>query len=209
MSGSKNLVSQVVVLLLLNFVFLVESQSCQLREYKYGYVCVCSEAYCDTLEYNEPTDSNRFALISSSKNGLRFHSVEGSFRTDIRIDAAVNADAVVTVDRIKTAQRIVGFGGAFTGSVSHILDMLSEKLQNVIYEAYYSRRTGLAYNLMRISIGGSDFDLAPWAYNEQPKNDLALTNFTKLDERDEKKLDQIGKLMTLTDADVKLIGAAW
>lgn len=33
-------------------------------------------------------------------------------------------------------------------------------------------------------IGGSDFDLAPWAYNELPINDTDLSNFTKLDDRD-------------------------
>lgn len=43
---------------------------------------------------------------------------------------------------------------------------------------------GIRYNIMRIPIGGCDFDLAPWAYNEEPTNDAALSNFTALDARD-------------------------
>lgn len=42
--------------------------------------------------------------------------------------------------------------------------------------------------MMRIPIGGSDFDLAPWAYNEQPTHDLNLSNFAQLDDRDLKRV---------------------
>lgn len=38
--------------------------------------------------------------------------------------------------------------------------------------------------MMRVTIGGSDFDLEPWAYNESPTHDVGLSNFTELDERD-------------------------
>lgn len=41
---------------------------------------------------------------------------------------------------------------------------------------------------MRIPIGGSDFDLAPWAYNELPTHDANLSNFRKLDDRDLKRV---------------------
>lgn len=43
--------------------------------------------------------------------------------------------------------------------------------------------------MMRIPIGGCDFDLAPWAYNEEPTNDAALSNFTALDARDLERVD--------------------
>lgn len=42
--------------------------------------------------------------------------------------------------------------------------------------------------MIRIPIGGSDFDLAPWAYNELPRQDANLSNFVKLDERDTKRV---------------------
>lgn len=38
--------------------------------------------------------------------------------------------------------------------------------------------------MTRIPIGGCDFDLSPWAYNELPVNDIYLSNFTQLDKRD-------------------------
>lgn len=41
---------------------------------------------------------------------------------------------------------------------------------------------------MRWTIGGSDCDTSPWAYNELPINDLQLSNFTQLDSRDVEKV---------------------
>lgn len=43
--------------------------------------------------------------------------------------------------------------------------------------------------MMRIPIGGSDFDLTPWAYNEIPAHDKNLSNFQKLDDRDLKRVN--------------------
>ena len=61
-----------------------------------------------------------------------------------------------------------------------------------------------------MSIGGCDFDLEPWAYNEQPENDAGLTNFTELDTRDAKKVEQIQRLKTVSKLnDLKIKGAAW
>lgn len=42
--------------------------------------------------------------------------------------------------------------------------------------------------MIRIPIGGCDFDFAPWAYNEYPMHDANLSNFEKLDERDRKRV---------------------
>ncbi len=62
------------------------------------------------------------------------------------------------------------------------------------FKSYYSKTTGIGYNMMRIPIGGCDFDLAPWAYNEKPEHDPYLKNFTALDDRDLEKIHQIKEL---------------
>lgn len=61
-----------------------------------------------------------------------------------------------------------------------------------------------------MSIGGCDFDLSPWAYNEQPENDPLLSNFTKLDDRDLQKVEQIHRLKEVSNLEnLKIKGAAW
>lgn len=87
---------------------------------------------------------------------------------------------------------MVGFGGAHTGAVTYLLQQLPQSLQDFIYESYYSPTKGIAYTMTRVPIGGCDFDLSPWAYNESPANDRYLSNFTKLDIRD---LDRVSRIL--------------
>lgn len=121
-------------------------------------------------------------------------------------------DSVVNIDVNRTAryQKIIGFGGAFTGSVSYNLKQLSKELQHHVYKSYYSKDVGIGYNIMRIPIGGCDFDLAPWAYNEEPEHDPFLTNFTQLDDRDMEKIKQINELKKVSkNHEINFLGAAW
>lgn len=116
----------------------------------------------------------------------------------------------ITIDRSKTYQNITGFGGAFTGTVSHNFNKISNNLKYFIYNSYYSLTKGIGFNMMRIPIGGSDFDLEPWAYNEIPENDESLRNFTELDQRDLTRIEQIEDLkMTTENYDIKFMGATW
>ncbi|XP_050096209.1 lysosomal acid glucosylceramidase [Anopheles aquasalis] len=185
---------------------------CALRQYPSGSVCVCNVTYCDTLEFAEPTATGSFVLVSSSSAGLRFAIAEGNFSAS-SVRRRPNDDSeltVITIDSQSKFQTVQGFGGAFTGAVSHNLAKLRAPLRESLYKAYYSRTVGIGYSFMRVPIGGCDFDLAPWAYNEQPVNDGALSNFTTLDDRDLVKVTQIKELIDITgNRDIRLIGAAW
>lgn len=81
-------------------------------------------------------------------------------------------------------QTIVGFGGAHTGAVTYLLQQLPQSLQDYIYESYYSPTKGIGYTMTRVPIGGSDFDLEAWVYNELPEHDKLLSTFRKLGKRD-------------------------
>ncbi|KAH8419179.1 hypothetical protein KR222_009248, partial [Zaprionus bogoriensis] len=218
---------------------------CQLRETKYGSVCVCNSSYCDYLEQPRLRDDAQIIVISSSKSGLRFKQTESTFLAKSLLDVPDRqsfddnfvADSIVveqnrawlqlanipqrfafnvsvktvklTVNREQTYQTITNFGGAFTGSVSHILHQLPKELQDHVYKSYF-HSDGIGYNTVRMSIGGSDFDLQPWAYNEQPRNDQLLSNFSALDPRDLQKVEQLKRLKTVAGLkELKIMAAAW
>lgn len=124
--------------------------------------------------------------------------------------ATADDEATVEVIPDKTHQKIIGFGGALTGAVSFNAEKLSPNLQKSLFEAYYSDERGIGYNLVRIPIGGCDFDLAPWGYNEIPANDATLSNFTQLDARDEKMVANLKRIQAITGTDnLKIKAAAW
>ncbi|XP_017091564.2 lysosomal acid glucosylceramidase [Drosophila bipectinata] len=124
------------------------------------------------------------------------------------INSAVKT-ARISVKREQRFQNVSVFGGAFTGTVSHLLKKLPKDLQDHVYRSYF-HPDGIAYNTIRTSIGGCDFDLEPWAYNELPRNDKELSNFTALDPRDLQKIEQIKRLKTIAKIDnLKIMAAAW
>lgn len=78
-----------------------------------------------------------------------------------------------------------------------------------MYRSYFHSE-GIGYNSIRMSIGGSDFDLQPWAYNEEPRNDPLLSNFTTLDARDLQKIEQLKRAKSVCQLnDLKVMAAAW
>lgn len=182
-----------------------QGNPCKIRKTKYGNVCVCTADYCDTLEDIEPQNVGDYVVVSSSKGSAPFLVRKGLFNA-----SAKSETTHIEVQRNKEYQKMYGFGGALTGSVSHILEKLPDSLRQHIYTSYYSAGKGIGYNMMRITIGGSDFDLAPWAYNESPRNDRSLSNFTKLDPRDERRIEQIHAIKKVADvANLRIVGSAW
>lgn len=101
---------------------------------------------------------------------------------------------MLTVNEQTKFQTIIGFGGAHTGAVTYLLQKLPQSLQDYFYESYYSLTKGIGYTMTRVPIGGNDFDLKPWVYNEVPENDKRLSNFKKLDKRDEDRVSALNRV---------------
>lgn len=142
-------------------------------------------------------------LVMSSKAGDRFSYETGNFTESV-------SKVYLEIDQFSKFQKIRGFGGGYTGSVTHLVDKLSPNMQKCFYNSYFSGTIGMGYSYLRIPIGGTDFDLKAWAYNEYPENDANLSNFTKLDERDllrNKQLKQLAKISM--NENVKYLAAAW
>jgi len=175
---------------------------CHYKTFQDGLVCVCNRTFCDTLEFNLPAEG-KLLLVSTNQNGLRFSKSEGDLRR------APFENVPLSIDVASTYQSILGFGGALTGSSAHLFEQVDGALKKQIIDAYFSPKIGLGYTFIRTSIGGCDFDLVPWAYNEEPEGDHLLSNFTELDQRDLLKLSILKEIETQTGVKIKLLGTAW
>lgn len=178
------------------------TKPCRLAKAEFGYVCICDKDYCDSLDVPEPKYGNKYVLVTSSKDGDRFSYQKGKFSrrkcSKQKCRSHNSSNIYVKINRKIKYQKMCGFGGAITGAVSHVLDLLPPSLQRCVYKSYYSKGFGMGYDLMRIPIAGCDFDLEPWAYNEYPENDISLSNFTQLDPRDLRKTEQLKDLMNVS-----------
>ncbi|CAD6992977.1 unnamed protein product [Ceratitis capitata] len=139
----------------------LSTQSCALREYETGLVCVCNAKYCDYLADPTPKEEYEFAVVSTSKAGLRFETLTGLFNLykkyyifdyDMDLGRVLPASTIgsvqIEIAREKRTQKIPDFSGSFQGAVSQILQQLPKALQEHIYKSFYSQQ-GIGLNLLR------------------------------------------------------------
>lgn len=82
------------------------------------------------------------------------------------------ATAKITIDKNKTYQTWLGFGGAATEAAGYNYAKLAKDKQQEVMEAYFSTK-GLNYNFVRISMGSCDFSIDTYDYLETGKLDYA------------------------------------
>lgn len=206
---------KIVNVVFVSSVFGLQTEApCHLKRFDAGYVCVCTDSYCDTLNLPKLSNENEWMVVTSTESGQRFNFSLGEFSSaeqqqhDNKL--ANLTETLVEINQNVVHQEVVGFGGSITGAVSYILSKLSANLRKCIYNSYYTNDFGLGYKLMRMPIGGCDFDLEPWTYNEYPENDTQLTNFTALHPKDELRTGLIKELMNETgNDDIKIVGVTW
>lgn len=159
------------------------SRPCKFEKIRDG-VCVCNSTYCDTLDLPEPK-AGEYYVITSSKGGKRFSIQAGKLQN--KADD-LDEKVLLTIDPYNTYSKVVGFGGAFTDAVTVNLQKMTPSQQNFFYQSYFDKQYGSGYTIIRIPLGGSDFSVSPWAYNELPEGDYEVTNINELDARDKDRV---------------------
>ena len=87
----------------------------------------------------------------------------------------------IEVDDNQTFQTIDGFGYTFTGGSAEVISLLSPaKKQELLQELFGTGNNAISISYLRISIGASDLDSAPFSYDDMPdgQTDVNLANFS-------------------------------
>ncbi len=89
--------------------------SCISKDFGHGgTVCVCSEDHCDSFSKGTPLEAEEYAVYTSTKAGDRFKLKTARFNKSLNLNSRqINAKLIVNAS--VTFQKILGFGGAFTG----------------------------------------------------------------------------------------------
>lgn len=180
---------------------------CKPLQVRYGQVCVNDANYCDSLIVPLKTHQIcHYTLVTSSLSGDRFNYKYGRVLPHHQRPKG-NTLLEIDDERICNDESdFVGFGGGFSGAVSYVLTRLPEKVRNCVYNSYFSSASGIGLSMLRLVIGGSSFDLAPWTYSETPENDTSLPTFTKLDPRDAERNRHVKEILKIANRnDFKII----
>lgn len=197
--------------LFLGFFLLTEGQSdgCVSKNYGPGKdVCVCNATYCDETPEQDPKvpENGKFYWYVSSQDGQRLNFKEKHFGECSNSQNSLLVPYILTVDKSKRYQKILGFGGAFTDSVGINLKNLSTAVQDKLMCSYYCKE-GSRYSLGRLPIAGTDFSTRPYSYDDN-NDDATLEKFSLAPEDYKYKIPFILQAQKLNPK-LKLVSAAW
>jgi glucosylceramidase len=128
-------------------------------------------------------------------------------------EVAATKDTAVINIRIDTAvqyQEIEGFGAAITGSSAYVMQKyMSAAQRQTLLEELFDAKKGLGINYIRMSIGASDFSVAPYSYDDMPagKRDDSLQHFSI--RNDSADLVPVLKQVVAINPGIHLMASPW
>ncbi|XP_072384328.1 lysosomal acid glucosylceramidase-like isoform X1 [Diabrotica undecimpunctata] len=186
---------------------IIVAEECQSKDYgNGGTVCVCTASSCDFIPPVEKVDSPNCIIYTSNKAGLRFSKSEGTFK-----NITSNAWNPIFVDRSRTYQTIIGFGGAITDAAGiNIKSLSGEAQQNLMnfFRSYFGPDS-IEYTMLRVPMGASDFSERLYTYDDSNSPDPELKEF-KLEQEDfDYKIPYLQQAMELSGGKLKLLASPW
>ena len=113
----------------------------------------------------------------------------------------------IILDRFKTFQTIVGFGGALTDASAETFYKLPKEKQEEILTGLFDRQKGNGFSLCRTNIHSCDFSSDGYVYAEVP-GDSSLAHFTIAHDL-KYRIPFIKAAMKVAGSDFKLFASPW
>ncbi|MCA1054369.1 glucosylceramidase [Rossellomorea aquimaris] len=121
-------------------------------------------------------------------------------------DAVEPAGTHIKLDRSRTFQEMIGFGGAFTEATAYSLSKISPEKRDEVIKRYFDPVDGLGYVMGRTHIHSCDFALENYTYVEE--GDTSLESFSI--ERERKLvLPLIHDAMKAAGRELSIVSSPW
>ncbi|MFI0491120.1 MAG: glycoside hydrolase family 30 beta sandwich domain-containing protein [Flavobacterium sp.] len=116
----------------------------------------------------------------------------------------------IEVDETQTYQSVDGFGYTLSGGSAEVINSLDPTIkQQLLQELFGSSTTSIGLSYLRLSIGASDLNDAPFTYDDMPsgQTDLNLTSFGLTP--DMTNLIPLLKEILAINPNIKIIATPW
>ena len=151
------------------------------------------------------------------KNDVEFWLTKGDQTITLQKQTAVlgfgtaaNIYQTIEVDDSQSFQTIDGFGYTLTGGSAEVINSLNPTVkQQLLQELFGTAANSISISYLRISIGASDLNRAPFSYDDLPagQTDVNLTNFTL--SQDMTDLIPVLKEILVINPAIKIIATPW
>lgn len=123
---------------------------------------------------------------------------------------SINQYPTIEVDEATSYQSIEGFGYTLTGGSAQVINQLTaEKKQELLQELFGQNDNSIKVSYLRISIGASDLNEAPFTYDDMPagQTDPGLVHFSL--NPDKTNLIPLLKEILSINPSIKIMATPW
>lgn len=117
--------------------------------------------------------------------------------------------SVIKVDPGRTYQTMDGFGYTLTGGSARLINAMSPEAGDALLRELFQPGDGIGVSYLRISVGASDLDPAPFSYDDMPpgRTDPTLASFSL--GPDKEALIPVLKRIMVLNPDIKILASPW
>jgi len=130
--------------------------------------------------------------------------------TILAFGTPVNQYPNIDIDENTAFQSVDGFGYTLTGGSAEVINsLITSKRQDLLQELFGSTANSIGVSYLRISIGASDLNSAPFTYDDMPagQTDVSLSNFSLAP--DMTNLVSLLKEILAINPNIKILGSPW
>jgi glucosylceramidase len=143
------------------------------------------------------TNESKNAYLQKQTAILSFGSVNNNY-------------PIIEVNDAQTFQTIDGFGFTLTGGSAQAINLLnSQKRKHLLQELFGKNDNSIAISYLRISIGASDLNAAPFSYNDLPtgQTDVNLSQFSLNPDMSD-LIPMLKEILTI-NPQIKILATPW
>jgi len=121
-----------------------------------------------------------------------------------------NQYPTIEIDESNVYQTVDGFGYTLTGGSAQVINQLSSTTkQELLQELFGTNANSISISYLRISIGASDLNSAPFSYDDMPtgQTDVTLANFSLAPDMTD--LIPLLKAILQINPAIKIMAAPW
>jgi len=128
--------------------------------------------------------------------------------TILNFGTTANTLPTIEVAEGSVFQSVDGFGYTLTGGSVEVINTLNASRKQELLQDIFNTTTGIGVSYLRISIGASDLNSAPFTYNDLPagQTDPALANFSV--SQDSAVIELLQEILAI-NPNIKIVATPW
>ena len=159
---------------------------------------------CNSVEKQQTETAQLWLTSQDGKHLLQKQEIA------INPDNADKADETIVINDSITYQTMDGFGYTLTGGSAMLMHYMSDTARaDLLQELFGRKEENLGVSYIRLSIGASDMDAAPFSYDDlaQGETDIDLAHFNL--SQDTLHLIPVLKEILKISPKIKILGSPW